>query len=122
MPTVCTRPPSFCEIPPSGPTPLDPLPLPLDPAPEVEPLLEPDEPLEPPDVPELEPLELVTLPELDALPEEEAAASLSDELSLVELLPHALAIAARHARYLVSAEWRRTLPVTLLVSICVPDS
>jgi hypothetical protein len=125
-PTVCTTPPSLWVVPPSGPTPLDPLPFPLDPAPEldeppeVEPLLEPDE-LLPPDVPELEPLELVTLPELDALPEEEAAASLSGEPSLVELLPHALAIAARHTRHPVSAEWRRTLLVNLSVSICVPD-
>src|SRR5579863_5172390 len=89
-PTVCTTPPSFCEVPPSGPAPLDPLPLPLDPAPEldeapeVEPPLDPDEPREPPDAPELEPPELVTLPELDGLPEEEAAASLSGEPSLVE--------------------------------------
>jgi hypothetical protein len=120
-PTVCTTPPSLCDIPPSGPPPLDPLPLPLDPAPEldeppeVEPLLEPDDTLEPPDVPELEPLELV------ALPEEEAAASLSGELSLVELLPHALAIAARHARHPVSAEWRRTLVATLSCVLLVHE-
>jgi hypothetical protein len=59
------------------------------------------------------------LPELDALPEEEPAASLSGELPLVELLPHALAIAARHARHPVSAEWRRTLLVILSLSTCV---
>ena len=94
---------------------------------EVDPLLEPEsvempeldvEP--PPELPEFEPPELVMLPELDALPEEVAAASLPDELSLVELLPHA-PVAARHARHPVSAEWRRTLPVTLFVSICVHD-
>jgi hypothetical protein len=123
-PTVCTPPPSFGEVPPSGPTPLDPLPLPLDPAPEldeppeVDPLLEPDEPLEPPDVLELEPLELLPPPELDALPDEEAAASLSGEPSLVELvLPHAPAVAARHARHAFNAEWRRTPLVTLFMSI-----
>jgi len=124
-PTVCTTPPSLCEIPPSGPTPLDPPPLPLDPAPEldeppeVEPLLEPDDPLEPPDVPELEPLELVVLPELDALPEEEAAASLSGEPSLVELLPHAPAITTRQTRHPVIAERGRT-PV-LAVSMFTPS-
>jgi hypothetical protein len=81
-------------------------------------LPEPDEPPEPPDVPELEPLELVTLPELDALPEEEPAASLSGEPSLVELpLPHAPAIAARHTMHPVSAEWRRTPLVTLSMSM-----
>ena len=64
--------------------------------------------LEPPDTPELEPLEL------DALPEEEAAASLSGGLSPVSLLPHAMAIAARHARNPVAAERRRTLLVTLM--------
>jgi hypothetical protein len=125
-PTVCTTPPSFCEIPLSGPTPLDPLPLPLAPppeldeAPEVAPLAGPDGPPEPPDVSEPEPLELETLPELDGLPEE-VAASLSDELSLVELPPHALAIAARHARHPVSAEWRRTRLAIFSVCICVPD-
>ena len=99
--------------------PLDPeLELPLAPESPIEadPLLEPEsvempeldvEP--PPEVPE------VALPELDALPKEDTAASLSGELSLVELLPHALAIAARHARHSVSDEWRRTL----LVIICV---
>ena len=71
---------------------------------------------------ELDPPPLLELPELDALPEEMAAASLSGELSLVELLPHALAIAARHARHPVSGEWRRTLLVTLSVSICIHDS
>jgi hypothetical protein len=99
--------------------PLDPeLELPLAPESPIEadPLLEPES-VEmpeldvelPPEVPELE------LPELDALPKEDTAASLSGELSLVELLPHALAIAARHARHSVSDEWRRTL----LVIICV---
>jgi hypothetical protein len=118
-PTVCTTPPSLCEIPPSGRTPLDPPPLPLDPTPEldeppkVEPLLEPDDPLEPPDVPELEPLELV------ALPEEEAAASLSGEPSLVELLPHAPAIATRHTSHPVIAERGRT-PV-LAISMFTPS-
>lgn len=114
-PTVCTAPPSVGEIPPSG-SPLDPLPLPeLDPAseldgpPEVE--LEPDEPLEPSDA-----------PELDALPEPEAAASLWAGPSLVELLPHALAITARHARHPVSAEWRRTLRVTLSMSMIMKNS
>jgi hypothetical protein len=123
-PTVCTSPPSPCEVPPSDPASLDPVPLPLDAppeldeAPEVEPPLEPDEPPELPDVPELEPPELVE-PELDALPEEEAAASLSGELSLVELLPQAAAIAARQARH-PRAERRRTLPVIFFASICVP--
>jgi len=118
-PTVCTTPPSLCEIPASGPTPLDPPPLPLDPAPEldeppeVELLLEPDDPLEPPDVPELEPLELV------ALPDEEAAASLSGEPSLVELPPHAPAITTRHTRHPVIAERGRT-PV-LAVSMFTPS-
>jgi hypothetical protein len=111
--------------------------LPLDP--ELEPSLAPespvpaDPPLEPesvempeldveppPEVPEFEPPELVMLPEFDALPDEVAAASLPDELSLVELLPHAL-VAARHARHPVSAKWRRTLLVTLFVSIYVHD-
>jgi hypothetical protein len=110
--------------------------LPLDPelepplAPEspvaADPLLEP-EPVEmpeldvepPPGVPELDPTPPPELPELDGLPEEEAAASLSGELSLAELLPHALAIAARHARHPVSDERRRALLVTLSVSICV---
>jgi hypothetical protein len=114
-PTVCTAPPSVGDIPASSPAPPDPLPLPeLDPAPEVdeppevEPLLEPDEPLEPSGVPELDPLEL------DALPEPGAAASLWGELPLVELLPHALAMRARHARHPVSAEWRRTLLVNFM--------
>ena len=108
--------------------------LPLDPelepslAPEspvpADPLLEPEsvempeldvEP--PPEVPEFEPPELVMLPEFDALPDEVAAASLPDELSLVELLPHALAITANHARHPVSAEWRRTLLVTFSLSM-----
>jgi hypothetical protein len=100
-PTVCTGPPSVGDIPASGPAPPDPPPLPelepapeLDGPPEVEPPLELDAPLEPPDAPELEPLELVPLPEPDALPEEEAAASVSGELSLVELLPQALAMGA----------------------------
>ncbi len=110
--------------------PLDPeLELPIAPESpsEVDPLLEP-EPVEmpeldvepPPVVPELEPPPVLELPELDALPEEEedAAASLSGERSLVELLPHALAIAARHARHPISGEWRRTLLVTISVSIC----
>jgi hypothetical protein len=111
-------------MPPSGPIPLDPLPLPeLDPAPEldeppeVEPVLEPDEPLEASDVPELEPLELAEPPELDALPEPEAAASLWSEVSLVELLLHAHAVTAKHARYAVRAEWRRTLRVTFALSM-----
>jgi hypothetical protein len=112
-PTVCTTPPSVGEIPPSGPPPLDPLPLPeLDPAPEldeppeVEPVLEPDEPLEAPYVPELEPLEFGEPPELDALPEPEpeAAASRWSEVSLAELLLHALAITAKLARHAVRAE------------------
>jgi hypothetical protein len=113
--------------------PLDPeLELPIAPESpsEVDPLLEP-EPVEMPEldveprpvVPELEPPPVLELPELDALPEEEeeeedAAASLLGERSLVELLPHALAIAARHARHPISGEWRRTLLVTLSVSIC----
>jgi hypothetical protein len=59
----------------------------------------------------------VALPELDVLPEEEVAASLSGGPSLVELLPHALAIAARHARH-PRANWRRTR-VTFSVSIGV---
>jgi hypothetical protein len=123
-PTVCTAPPSVGE---TGPTPLDPLPLPeLEPAPEVdeppevppevEPLLEPDEPLEPSGVPELDPLEL------GALPEPEAAASLWGELPLVELLPHALAMRARHARHPISAEWRRTLLVNLSMSMTCENS
>jgi hypothetical protein len=109
--------------------------LPLAPESPVEaaPLLEPEsiempelEVEPPPEVPELDPLPLLGLPELDALPEfdalpeEEIAASLSGELSVVELLPHALAIAARHARHAVSAEWRRALLVTLSAFIWVP--
>jgi hypothetical protein len=119
-------------------TAVDPPELPLDPELELslgpespveaDPLLEPEaievpeldvEP--PPEVPELEPLGLVMPPALDAPPEEVADASLLDELSLVELLPHALAIAARHARHPVIAEWRRTLLVALFVSICIHD-
>ena len=123
-PTVCTRPPpSVGGMPPSDSTPPDPLPSPeLDPAPEldeppaIEPPLDPDE-LEPSDVPELEPLELWTPPELDALPEPEAAAPLWGELPLVESLPHALAITANHARHPVSAEWRRTRLVTFSLSM-----
>jgi hypothetical protein len=110
-------------MPPSDSSPPDPLPIPeLDPAPEldeppaIEPPLDPDE-LMPSDVPELEPLELWTPPELDALPEPEAAAPLWGELPLVELLPHALAITANHARHPVSAEWRRTLLVTFSLSM-----
>jgi hypothetical protein len=110
--------------------PLDPeLEAPLAPESPIEPLLEPEsiempeldvEP--PPGLPELDPTPPLELPEPDALPEEEeAAASLPAELSLLELLPHALAIAARHARHPVSAEWRRALLVTLSVSICVHD-
>jgi hypothetical protein len=111
-PTVCTAPPSVGDIPASSPAPPDPLPLPeLDPAPEVEPLLEPDEPLEPSGVPELDPPELGAPLELDALPEPEAAASLWGEPPLVELLPQALAVRARHARHPFNAEWRRTLLV-----------
>ena len=75
----------------------------------------------PPEVPELDPLALLGLPALDALPEEEVAASLSGEPSVVELLPHPLAIAARHARRTVRAEWRRALLVTLSAFIWVPD-
>jgi len=123
-PTVCTTPPSVGEIPPSGLPPLDPLPLPeLDPAPEldeppeVEPVLEPDEPLEASYGPEIEPLEFGEPPELDALPEPEAAASLWSEVSLAELLLHALAITPKHARHAVRAEWRRTLRVTLALSM-----
>jgi hypothetical protein len=110
--------------------------LPLAPESPVEaaPLLEPEiiempelEVEPPPEVPELDPLPLLGLPELDALPEfdalpeEEIAASLSGELAVVELLPHALAIAARHARHAVGAEWRRALLVTLSAFIWVPD-
>ena len=39
------------------------------------------------------------------------------ELPLVELLPHAFAITARHARHPVSAERRRTLLVTFSMSM-----
>ena len=67
----------------------------------------------PPEAPELDPVPPLALPELDALPEEEIAPSLPGELSLVEWLPHALVIAARHARHPVNAEWRRAHPVTL---------
>jgi hypothetical protein len=73
-------------------------------------------------VPELDPLELGALLELDALPEPEAAASLWGELPLVELLPHALAMRARHARHPVSAEWRRTLLVNLSMSMIGENS
>jgi hypothetical protein len=119
-------------------TAVDPPELPLDPelelslAPEspveADPLLEPEsievpEPdVEPPlERPELDPVPPLEVPELDALPEEEVAASLSGEPSVVGLLPHALAIAARHARHTVRAERRRTLLVTLSVTISVHD-
>src|SRR5258708_26962292 len=75
----------------------------------------------PPEVPELDPPPPLELPELDTPPEEEAAASLSGELSLVELLPHALASAARHARHPVSAEWRRTPVVAVSMPTPFPS-
>jgi hypothetical protein len=128
-PTVCTVPPSAGEIPPSDGVTPSPLLLPeLDPAPEldeaptVEPLLEPEDPLEPSEVPELAPLELGEPPELDALPELEDAVPLWGELPVVELLPHALTITARHARDPVSAEWRRPLLVTLSMSMIGKNS
>jgi hypothetical protein len=132
-PTVCTTPPSV-GVPPSSPAPLEPPPLPeLEAAPELEdapelappevaPLPDPDELLEAPEVPELEPPELVPPPEL-ALPDEEAAASLSDSggLPFVELLLQPLAITARHARHPARAEWRRMLPPASSLFICVHD-
>ena len=49
------------------------------------------------------------------LPEPEAAALfLGASCRLVELLPHAFAITANHARHPVMPEWRRTLLVTFL--------
>ncbi|MGH7436751.1 MAG: hypothetical protein ACRENE_13845, partial [Polyangiaceae bacterium] len=73
----------------------------------------------PPGLPELDPPPVLEPPELDALPEVAAAASISGKRSFVELLPQALAIAARSARHPVRAEWRRTLLLTLAVFICV---
>jgi hypothetical protein len=93
---------------------------------DADPLLEPEaigmpeldvEPL--PGVPELDPLPWLGLPELDALPKEELAASLSGELPLVELLPHAPAITARHTRHPVIAARGRT-PV-LAISMFTPS-
>jgi hypothetical protein len=102
-PTVCTAPPSVGDIPASSPAPPDPLPLPeLDGPPELEPLLDPDDPIEPEEVPELDPLELETLPE------SEAPTSPCGELPAEELLPHALAITTRHTRHPVIAERGRT--------------
>jgi hypothetical protein len=70
-----------------------------------------------PDVLELDPLPPPELPELATPPEEAAAASLSGEPSLVVLLPHAPAIATRHARRPISAVWRRTPQMAAIVSM-----
>lgn len=132
-PTVCTVPPSAREMPPSSPPPLDPLSLPdldaaselaasreLDPL-ELEPLPDPDEPLELAELPELDPLELATPPELDPPAEPETAASFVVQLPVVELLPHAPATTARHARHPFNATHGRTLLVVLPMAMIVPN-